>query len=937
MKQHLQVCSRTSLANLVQCRHCGRPVFRDDHAEHVQRCKSRRSMESSGSGLCDSARETHRLRNAALQIALQKVEAGEFPRLDGKGCFVCPKCGEDGLSLFNIGHHGDSCQEPLAGLGQVPPLVGANAPLSNAAASAKIEAEKAVNEMRDTIPHGGTPSQFEISMESISKVIRNARDIDEKKFRKLRRSNAEFNGAIGQWPAAVKVLYAAGFEDKMRPWKGEEDIPYLILEEQLPEEIAAVILQAVGYHELGQGEHGDTNNLHGGVLSEAPVVDETTKTDEKTQILEECAFCKRKFSFDRIAKHETRCVAAKPKIEKRDVALHLLGGTVGESLIPDVRRNIKHGVFLPKLRIPSSEKYDEGDDAFNTGLQRCPHCARQFGEEQLEKHLVRCRPSLPSASSSTVVADSNRTSQTRPRSAGRAGRNKLAAESSTPWRPDGKCVIEQPMPASSGFASTPNRATAELPALIPVTGTSRPDGKCVIEQPLPASRGYASPPSRSGKSPGRIRGEPTPKKSSGASRPSSASRQSGDLRSNSKGPSTPLKKSTGARKHESLGGVPSSGVRNNTATSSVSSPSRAAMSPSGQRKARTPEGRRKISARSSESISLKAPAFAVATPVGIGVESVTSQTAPLDLPEAVVGDKLAAAILGAAPSLHDDYHVVAPQTPPEEANFPWPGDSNCVDPSVCSEPQGLPLPLEDTHAFGTPICGTDLREHIFTGEPMIPGLGQLSHGVDYPHVLPSNDGDPKHVGYSNLPAVVDDAWTPPDECQFPVDPSMVVPCQNLAAALLAAAPSLEEHHGAFDVSMRLAPPEADCATPDPNSTTDAVAEEAVLLSAMCEPPAEMSPFPTESVETIYGLDYSHAHLGRVDFGVPLPDKLDDASGREYSSQQPLPFPFGSRNQFDSGDVSLPLSLPSPPVGVPAPVVSRYEDLEVDVSDWLDEN
>lgn len=37
--------------------------------------------------------------------------------------------------------------------------------------------------------------------------------------------------------------------------------------------------------------------------------------DSDSSLLEECRFCKRKFRFDRIAKHETRCPESKAGLE----------------------------------------------------------------------------------------------------------------------------------------------------------------------------------------------------------------------------------------------------------------------------------------------------------------------------------------------------------------------------------------------------------------------------------------------------------------------------------------------------------------------------------------------------------------------------------------------------------------------------------------------
>ena len=49
--------------------------------------------------------------------------------------------------------------------------------------------------------------------------------------------------------------------------------------------------------------------------------------------LEACIYCHKLFRFDRIAKHETRCTAAKPKPSKFDVARNVLRGACGTSAL----------------------------------------------------------------------------------------------------------------------------------------------------------------------------------------------------------------------------------------------------------------------------------------------------------------------------------------------------------------------------------------------------------------------------------------------------------------------------------------------------------------------------------------------------------------------------------------------------------------------------
>ena len=80
-----------------------------------------------------------------------------------------------------------------------------------------------------------------------------------------------------------------------------------------------------------------------------------------TGSLEECKYCHRKFRFDRIAKHETRCPESKPKPAKLDVVRMLLQGTPGEQNIPAARQDFLSGKKLPPLPVKPTEPFSSTD------------------------------------------------------------------------------------------------------------------------------------------------------------------------------------------------------------------------------------------------------------------------------------------------------------------------------------------------------------------------------------------------------------------------------------------------------------------------------------------------------------------------------------------------------------------------------------------------
>ena len=101
-------------------------------------------------------------------------------------------------------------------------------------------------------------------------------------------------------------------------------------------------------------------------------------------LLEECSYCHRKFRFDRIAKHETRCPESKPKPVKLDVVRKLLAGTPGEQHIPAARQDVQSGKKLPPLILKPQGPWGTED------LSQCNRCGRCFSEEALSKHTRHC-------------------------------------------------------------------------------------------------------------------------------------------------------------------------------------------------------------------------------------------------------------------------------------------------------------------------------------------------------------------------------------------------------------------------------------------------------------------------------------------------------------------------------------------------------------------
>lgn len=204
-----------------------------------------------------------------LRLTLGKIEAGDIGSLDLRGFFLCSICGQQGLGLTQILLHEETCRERLNVEGQVsqsrhePPV---QQVLTEKFADLKAEISKAE-------APGSDPSELlALSLDRLRDVVRNACVLEEKKYRRLRMSNAAVAEAVGRWKAAVEMLQAVGFEMVLHTSKtGNAPEPHLILQCQLEETTLQAFLDVL----------------------------EGKQTDTDAAMLEECGYCHRKFRFDR--------------------------------------------------------------------------------------------------------------------------------------------------------------------------------------------------------------------------------------------------------------------------------------------------------------------------------------------------------------------------------------------------------------------------------------------------------------------------------------------------------------------------------------------------------------------------------------------------------------------------------------------------------------
>lgn len=466
LKFHIKTCARTMLAQLASCPHCGRPVRRDDLREHAQRCKLRWADTAAPS---NQEKSLFQAKTEGLREALRKIECGDLCSLDKRGCFVCSVCGQQGLGLGEIVPHETKCRQRLSVEGRVP--------IAQAIDAAPAPAERLrllLCSLKDEIGRAaeGDPSAtLELCLERLRDVCRNACYREERKYRRLRRSNQAFSEAIGRWAAGVQLLEAVGFQSVVCAAKtGSNPEPHLLLEEQMPEATLQEILGVLDEDQPAERRPSP------------PPTEEPSSSSKG--MLEECSYCKKHFRFDRIAKHETRCMAAKPKPRKFDVVRNLLGGTPAEPYIPQVRQDLASGIKLPPLQINRS-----GGDG-PVGLEECSRCGRSFAPEALEKHSRSCKGATPRQTATPRAGSRPQTpSGTRPQTP-----SSTRASTGRPKTPLG----------ASGSSSQAKLPAAELPiprsarprsASRPKTGDQRLKGAAqpAVAAPPPQTQSVSYP------------------------------------------------------------------------------------------------------------------------------------------------------------------------------------------------------------------------------------------------------------------------------------------------------------------------------------------------------------------------------------------------------------------------------------------------------------
>jgi len=435
LKYHIKTCARTTLAQLATCPHCGRPLKKDDLPEHAKRCKLRRDQ---GAMVDDQARKAFHERVEVFRATLAKIASGEIGTLDSKGFFMCCVCSKKGLALNQILAHEEACRMRLDREGSVPVAAkleddllagetgGASRPFvvgiggvsagPLAAAVTAIRCEVSVADDSEGI-------LLAMSLDRLREVVMNACHKEEKKYRKIRCSNKSFEEAIGRWPSAVKFLELVGFENVMLSSKGGPPEPHLVVVEQLPEAVLQVALGALDTSLPLPPAATNVAAASAGIAGTCEEHEAMTDPDPCT-LLEECQYCHRRFRFDRIAKHETRCMAARPMQSRFDNVRNILGGTVGERNIPSVKRTWQENeggrVRLPPLG---------GARATATGYE-CARCGRFFSADALDKHARVCRvqtaeprmnPRANDSQSGVAPRQKSSDARPRPRSAGGIG------------------------------------------------------------------------------------------------------------------------------------------------------------------------------------------------------------------------------------------------------------------------------------------------------------------------------------------------------------------------------------------------------------------------------------------------------------------------------------------------------------------------------------
>ncbi|CAD7962024.1 unnamed protein product [Amoebophrya sp. A120] len=398
-----------------------------DHADHAAIIK-------------EQQKEKTKLQMNDLRSALQALERGELGLPDKQGRFACGVCGEK-FRLQSILPHTKACREQLerqqaegSSTSCSSSITGTTASEGGAGESSSSEAtvagtsacssssssssgprnaastgsttntlsrrqkfQKLFDQLRSEICTNKSLSPPEsekawsLCVERLKAVVSNATlpRGEEKKYRRLKRKNEAFHAAVGKWKNAIEIMkQGLGF-----------------FETQTEAGVVGSAGGAVGSKEALQQQlvsNKPTTTEQILLLHQAYTVEESTEIlqqiDETVThilepgfVLEQCKFCARKFRFDRIAKHETRCQAGKPKVTKFDHVAHFLRGTPAENRI----REIKAAGKLTKL--PKLISVEQTQGLSKTNQNQCPRCLRSFNYDSYVKHVKRCKATGPDA------------------------------------------------------------------------------------------------------------------------------------------------------------------------------------------------------------------------------------------------------------------------------------------------------------------------------------------------------------------------------------------------------------------------------------------------------------------------------------------------------------------------------------------------------------
>lgn len=357
LKHHVKSCARKALANLCQCPICRRPIQKCDLNEHQRRCKQQ------GSQPCDNEIQMESLRNG-----FNKMERGELAVCDAQGMFACAVCGKK-FTFGTIVGHQTMCERKLTTssenpLGESQGDFGATASSSkielNEEYCAELEAlkEEIIQspEINKTVGSSLQLDALKLSLGRLETICTNATGDKgkDKKYRKLKKSNPAFHAAIGRWTHGVGFMVKIGFQQLVHVSKNGEKEDVL----QLPEPFTESALLAIT--EVIQAAYG---------------------TEEDTITCSTCKFCERKFRFDRIAKHETRCQSGKPAKKKFDYISHHLKNTPSQHYVSQIKKEGPVGKLPP---IGGARNYDDG-------LTECPRCLRRFNPDSFFKHKNICK------------------------------------------------------------------------------------------------------------------------------------------------------------------------------------------------------------------------------------------------------------------------------------------------------------------------------------------------------------------------------------------------------------------------------------------------------------------------------------------------------------------------------------------------------------------